>query len=158
MVTDGVCFGVTRNTRRMDAGGGRFARNRRWGELGVVSVHVLELPYPSASGNRLVRHSGDKHYLTKEALAYRALVAIAMHDQGVHSLRLAGPLALEFAIAPPDRRARDADNLLKPVLDAITKAGVWIDDSNKVITKTTVEWCDREPGCRILLTILNNLK
>jgi crossover junction endodeoxyribonuclease RusA len=29
---------------------------------------------------------------------------------------------------PPDRRKRDIDNLVKPTLDALTKAGVWLDD------------------------------
>lgn len=119
----------------------------------MSAVYVLEVPYPKASGNSHVRHGGGAHYLTKGARAYRSLVAVAAHAQGLHSRMLPGPLEVEFSIAPPDRRARDADNLLKPVLDALTNAGVWVDDSNRVIARTSVEWCDPEPGGRILLTI-----
>lgn len=119
----------------------------------MSTIHEFELPYPKGSGNHSVRHGGGAHYLTAAAKAYRSLVAFECLRQGVHGLKLAGPLQLEILAAPPDLRARDDDNLLKVVKDAITKAGVWVDDSNKVIRKTVLEWCDREEGGRVLVTL-----
>lgn len=49
--------------------------------------------------------------------------------QGVSCLRLADRLALHIVAFPPDRRKRDLDNLPKGVLDTLTKAETWIDDS-----------------------------
>lgn len=43
-----------------------------------------------------------------------------------------GPLAIDIALYPPDRRARDADNTLKCILDSLQKAGVVKNDSQFV--------------------------
>lgn len=121
----------------------------------LKTEHVLEfeLPYPSSTGNRSVRHGGGAHYLTPAAVAYRLLVALACKRWGVAGKRLAGPLVASFLVAPPDRRARDADNLLKVVQDAMTKAAVWVDDSNAVVRKTVLEWVAPEKGGRILVCL-----
>ena len=44
-------------------------------------------------------------------------------------LKQAGPLRVEIEAFPPDRRKRDLDNVLKSLLDSLTHAGVWEDDS-----------------------------
>jgi crossover junction endodeoxyribonuclease RusA len=41
----------------------------------------------------------------------------------------AGRLAVEIEAHVPDKRKRDLDNLFKAVLDSLTHAGVWADDS-----------------------------
>lgn len=38
-------------------------------------------------------------------------------------------LRVDVLVYPPDRRKRDLDNLGKALLDALTKARVWADDS-----------------------------
>lgn len=40
-----------------------------------------------------------------------------------------GKLSVEIILCPPDRRRRDIDNCLKALLDSLTHAGVWGDDS-----------------------------
>ena len=44
-------------------------------------------------------------------------------------LKQAGPLRVEIEAFPPDKRKRDLDNILKSLLDSLTHAGVWEDDS-----------------------------
>ncbi|WP_106425826.1 RusA family crossover junction endodeoxyribonuclease, partial [Escherichia coli] len=43
-------------------------------------------------------------------------------------LNLSGRLAIKMIVEPPDKRRRDLDNLLKAPLDALTHAGLLIDD------------------------------
>jgi crossover junction endodeoxyribonuclease RusA len=101
----------------------------------------LELPYPTKSGNNHTRgKAGGGRYLTPEALAYRPAVSDALRGRQAPS----GRLAVGFVLAPPDRRARDVDNVLRPLKDALTHAGFWPDDSNKVIASGEWQWS--EPG------------
>lgn len=93
----------------------------------------LELSWPSQTGNRHVRHGGGRHYLTEEAREYRRQVLRTAEKLGLAGLALAGPFELEMLLEPPNGRARDGDNLEKVVLDAIVRAGVIADDSNRVI-------------------------
>jgi Holliday junction resolvase RusA-like endonuclease len=48
------------------------------------------------------------------------------------------PVSVSIYAAPPDRRKRDIDNLAKPILDALTHAGVWVDDS--VVADLFMKW------------------
>lgn len=41
---------------------------------------------------------------------------------------IVGALSVTISAAPPDRRKRDLDNLLKAPLDALTHALLWQDD------------------------------
>lgn len=104
------------------------------------------LPYPPVSGNHAVRHGRGGHYKSRAARAYESLVLTALDRVGLVGRGLAGPLHAEFFVAPPDRRARDDDNLLKVVKDALTKARFWADDSNRVIHSTAVSWEDPVPS------------
>lgn len=117
----------------------------------------LVLPYPP-SGNHSVRHGrGGAHYLTGETLAYRAAVARAVAEAGLgpgsgHEA-LGGPLGASWLLLPPDERHRDLDNVRKTAADALTKAGVWRDDSGRVIRRESFEWGPSLPGGRIELAI-----
>lgn len=52
------------------------------------------------------------------------------------------PIKVYIELYPSDRRRRDIDNLLKPLLDSFTKAGVWNDDSQikdlRIVMKNVV--------------------
>lgn len=114
----------------------------------------VDLPYPPLSGNRAVRHGrGGQHYKQAASRAYEALVLTRLDRLGLVGRRLAGPLQADFLVSPPDARARDADNLLKVVKDALTRARFWADDSNKVVARTTVEWLEPTPGGVITLAV-----
>lgn len=67
--------------------------------------------------------------LSAEGRAYRQAVADQVMLQHVPRHTLKGKLGISIAAHPPDRRARDLDNLLKGILDGIQHAGVIENDS-----------------------------
>jgi crossover junction endodeoxyribonuclease RusA len=121
-------------------------------------TYEFSLPWPKATGNHAVKHTRTGgHYKTNEAKAYEAMVAQIVAGMGMGSLLgknpLGGPLSVSWLLSPPDRRARDIDNLRKVVADALTKAGFWVDDSNKVLTRESFEWSDSTPGGEVSLLV-----
>lgn len=88
-----------------------------------------DLPWPP-SVNRywrhVVIHRSVRVILSRAGRQYRkdAVAAIGHHEEA-----MTGRLRVQIDVMPPDRRARDLDNLAKAVLDALTHAGVWEDDS-----------------------------
>lgn len=120
----------------------------------MLSTLQLELPYPTGTGNHSVRHTrSGGHYVTKEAQAYRDLVSLAVRGRRAPP----GALSVAWCFVPPDRRARDADNLLKVVKDALTRCGFWADDSNRVIRQGSWEWAEPVKGGAILLDVTGPL-
>lgn len=93
----------------------------------------IRLPFPP-SVNTYYRHyviplkSGRGRSVTlisKPGREYRAdVVRIASGGAS-----LSGRLAVTIELYMPDKRVRDCDNYVKAVLDALTHAGVWGDDS-----------------------------
>jgi crossover junction endodeoxyribonuclease RusA len=113
----------------------------------------IDLPYPvGCTGNTAVRHAGGRHYLSARTVEYHALVA-----QAVKRLRLPapleGPLYADWLIMPPDKRARDHTNIFKTCEDALTRAGFWVDDSNRAIFAGRWRWAAPVKGGRIYLTV-----
>lgn len=120
--------------------------------------YEFSLPWPEATGNHAVRHTRTGgHYKTPEARRYEAVVAQIVAGLGVGSLMgekpLGGPLAVSWLLSPPDRRARDLDNLRKVVADALTRAGFWSDDSNKVLVRESFEWSEPTAGGEVSLLV-----
>ena len=67
--------------------------------------------------------------LSKKGREYRQNAAAELLRQGLVMRNLKGPMAVHITAYPPDRRKRDLDNLPKAILDALTDANVWGDDS-----------------------------
>lgn len=65
--------------------------------------------------------------------------------------QMTGRLSVHIKAYPPDRRKRDVDNLLKPVLDALTHGGCWEDDSQ--IDVLLIERCEVRRGGELLIEI-----
>lgn len=64
---------------------------------------------------------------------------------------ITGHVAVTINFYPPDRRIRDMDNYLKAPLDALTHAGVWLDDSQ--VKKMALEWWPMVKGGKIEILI-----
>ena len=91
----------------------------------------LELPYPPSANKmwRAVNVGGRvRNILSREGRAYRASAVPAVAAQVAGVAKIAGDAIVFIEMLPPDRRRRDLDNIIKPVLDTLTKGGVWSDD------------------------------
>ncbi len=90
------------------------------------------LPYPPTV-NHYWKIGQGRIYVSRNGVVYRKRVLAILGDAPEQP----GRLSVAVGVHPPDRRKRDLDNVLKCLLDAITKAGVWKDDS--VIDRLLVE-------------------
>ena len=87
----------------------------------------LTLPWPPTV-NSYYRNISGKTLISSKGREYRKAVADQVLTQH-GALQLQSRLAVSIVAHVPDKRRRDLDNLLKSVLDALTHAGVWLDDS-----------------------------
>jgi len=71
--------------------------------------------------------AGKRKILSKGGRAYKDLCYWGMLEQLVPKLH--GPkFCITILARPPDNRRRDLDNILKPILDALTEYGAITDD------------------------------
>ncbi len=93
---------------------------------------TMTLPWPPST-NRIWRNvavSGKpRTLLSQEGRVYRKAAADACLVAKLAGKQIPDRLALRLVVQAPDRRARDLDNTVKAVQDALTHAGVWLDDS-----------------------------
>lgn len=91
---------------------------------------VINLPWPPSVNTywRSIMKGplAGRVLLSEKGREYRKLVAKAVIEQRVPTAT--GKLAVWIHAMPPDRRARDLDNLPKGVLDSLKEAGVYRDD------------------------------
>lgn len=68
-------------------------------------------------------------FISKQGRLFREQVEIASLEQGVLNLVIDYRITVDVILYMPDRRVRDLDNYMKGLLDAITHAKIWVDDS-----------------------------
>lgn len=102
----------------------------------------LTMPWPP-SVNTYWRTFQGRMIISADGRAYRKAVADQVLVQS-GAKHLAGKLVVEIEAWRPDNRRRDLDNLLKAVLDGLTHAGVWDDDSN--IVDLRIYWAENVGG------------
>lgn len=82
---------------------------------------TLRLPWPpTLNSNTLPTMTGGR-ILTPEHKTFRAEVAYAVYQAKIP--KLYGKLRVSIVAHPPDNRPRDLDNIVKPTLDAMQRAG-----------------------------------
>lgn len=90
---------------------------------------VLHLPWPPTINSYYKMTQNGQRYLDKKVREFRALVESDLAEQIGNMPPLEDKLFMEVYLFPPDRRKRDVDNYMKGLLDALTEAGLWLDDS-----------------------------
>lgn len=86
----------------------------------------LSVPYPP-SVNHYWGMRGKIRFLTAKAKAFRREIIAAIDECGMD--RELGALHLMIDQRPPDRRRRDIDNIVKPIMDALEHAGAYENDN-----------------------------
>ena len=101
---------------------------------------TLTLPFPPSVNNYTAIVHGRK-ILSKRGREWQkqAEADLLMQKPG----RIAGEFEIEIEYVQPDRRRRDVDNLNKPILDALVKAGITSDDSDCIRMTATKQPADK---------------
>lgn len=94
-------------------------------------MSILTLPWPP-SVNAMWRSVRGRNILSEKGREYRANGLWVL--QGIQATTrpawpFTGRLSVAITVCPPDKRRRDLDNIPKAVLDLLTHAGVYGDDS-----------------------------
>ena len=89
----------------------------------------LTLPYPP-SANHYWRYVRGRVLLSRGGRRYRQEVVALLAAAGVRPL--CGNLAVVIEVYPPDRRARDLDNVQKSLLDSLEHGGAFHNDAQIV--------------------------
>lgn len=98
---------------------------------------VIKLPWPP-SINTYWRRNGSRYFISKAGMDFRArCISLCSKHSGLFAKEVKVSMLIEAY--PPDRRKRDLDNILKPILDGLTHAKVYADDSQ--VDKLTVWRC-----------------
>ena len=111
----------------------------------------LTLPWPPSTNQyyRAIRRGNHAvNILSKQGREYKTLVRSLI---GFRREKLSGCLAVTIKLLPPTRRAFDVDNRLKAILDALTDAGVWHDDSQ--VERITAYKAPKITGGAVEITI-----
>lgn len=90
---------------------------------------TLEAVYPPSVNHYYGSTKNGRRYLPAKVHEFRALVFAAYRTAYPSATPLVGTVHLHLTLRPPDKRKRDIDNPLKALLDALTMARVWDDDS-----------------------------
>ena len=91
----------------------------------MTQIIELSLPFPPSINTYWGFH-GHRRFLTKKANVFKQLVASAVKQHPPFGTQ---KLSISLDFYPPDRRIRDIDNPVKPLLDALVAAGLFEDDS-----------------------------
>lgn len=122
----------------------------------------LTLPWPPSINNywkqRVITSKGRAMattYVSEEGNAFRkSVVETVFESLGQHKPK-AGRLSVSIELHQPDRRARDIDNIVKPLLDALTAAKVWNDDSQvDQLRVIRCEVCKANPRTEVTIEVL----
>lgn len=115
----------------------------------------ITLPYPPAANNLYAVVRGRK-ILSAAGRIYQQTVRKTLMEQRTPPFMPDARIAYELQVFPPDKRRRDLSNVLKAFEDALTKAGIWGDDSQ--VDYLVVRRMKPHPGGQLIVNIRGSLK
>ncbi|WP_257228038.1 RusA family crossover junction endodeoxyribonuclease [Acinetobacter sp. YH12073] len=92
---------------------------------------LIEITPPSVN-NYWIKGKNKTNRLSLRAKHFNAVMKRFINPCGY-----GGKVQVDIQFAPPDRKIRDIDNIVKPIFDSLSKCGLILDD--KQVEKLTVE-------------------
>ncbi|MCP8895325.1 RusA family crossover junction endodeoxyribonuclease [Shinella daejeonensis] len=119
---------------------------------GAIRIPISNMP-PSANAMRSHFYDGEKVRSTKSKPYAAWKKATAWEIAGARPGRIDGPYRLYIAVQRHwrSKRARDIDNIIKPVSDALVAAGVISDDN--LAEEVNAKWADNLGGPAVVVLI-----
>lgn len=119
---------------------------------GAVS---LLLPFPPSVNSLFFNVRGRGRVKTKRYSDWIVDAGMAAKAQmRLHDYRVEGPFGLEAIAYRPDKRKRDLDNLLKPILDLLGPKTLGVIEDDHLCQSIKIEWQPRQrdrQGVRVLV-------
>jgi crossover junction endodeoxyribonuclease RusA len=112
----------------------------------AIAPLIFELPFPPSVNGIWRGGKGGRHYLSAKYKAWKDAAGLMLRAQAGNK-HISGPYAVEIQASRPDKRRRDIDNLIKPVLDLLSLMNVTSDDSECQLV--SAEWVGRGVGVRV---------
>lgn len=98
---------------------------------------ILDVPYPP-SANRMWRYIRKRPILSKEYRDWKERSLFLVLQQDHEKIQEPETVSIDMAVTPPDKRRRDIDNVIKPVLDLLETAEILENDS--MVHRLNVYW------------------
>lgn len=116
---------------------------------------TLVLPFPPSVNHywrHVIKGKFVRTLISAAGREFKLNVAQALQNQlGAKIAPILCDCRLYVSLHAPDRRRRDVDNYAKALLDSLTEAGVWADDSQ--IRDLRLVWGDVLPGGKAVVTV-----
>lgn len=90
-------------------------------------ITMFRIPFPP-SANAIWRNARGRTYLSQAYKTFLEEVAAAWRSNTIEKWETDARYTVTIQLYAPTRRKYDVDNRIKPTLDALTKAGAWLDD------------------------------
>ncbi|KEY58479.1 RusA family crossover junction endodeoxyribonuclease [Serratia sp. DD3] len=117
---------------------------------------MLTLPFPpSVNGYWRAPNKGaskGRHLVSDRGRKFQAeAIARVLEQLRRRPKPITGSVHVSVVFCPPNKARRDLDNYFKALFDAMTQAGIWLDDSQ--IKKIVAEWGPVKAGGSVELLI-----
>jgi len=108
----------------------------------AVTPIYLTLPLPPSSNNMFVNgKAGRGRFISPLYRAWKTEAGLLARSQSKQ--RIEGPFAVQINAVRPDKRRRDIDNMIKPLVDLLVAQGFVTDDSE--MQQITATWVEKGP-------------
>ena len=109
---------------------------------------IIDIPSVPPSANRVWRNASGLTYLSPETRAFNKLVKYVLRETIPKEWKF---YRVEIVVFP-QRRSGDVDNRIKPVLDALTKACFWEDDTKVAFVSCQFAEVDKKGRTQVIIT------